>query len=243
MKKIILQCFKEFPKAGLDKPRNKYEVKANVNHYADMLKLLPKNNNIVCLELGIGIGYLALSLKRVLGYRVYGIDHPSRNFLKNQNFKSFIKKEKFILKNTDIIKNKLPFKDNFFDVITFSEVIEHLEPKKLEFVFNEIKRVLKNNGLFLISTPNIKRFVNRFKKYKITDTLNQYEGTHGHIKEYFPKELANLLAKNGLKPVKIKMSNYSYLNPYIDAFNSFVCFFLPSLSNDIVILAKNFKKT
>ncbi len=47
----------------------------------------------------------------------------------------------------------LPFKKNFFEVIFFLDVIEHLplnsEPKALE----EIHRVLQHNGRLVLTTP------------------------------------------------------------------------------------------
>lgn len=242
MKKIIEQCFKEFVRLGIDKPRNRYEIKSNVGHAANILRLLPKKQ-MRCLELGIGRGYLALIMKRVLGYKVYGVDHPSRNFLKEKGFKELVKKEGFGLKNVDITKKKLGFKDGFFDVVVFSETIEHLEPRKLGFVLGEVRRVLKRDGLFLLTTINRKRLANLFVGRKNKDSLYQYEGTHGHIKEYTLRELLQLLKENGLRPVRVKMSNFSYLNPFIDFVNNFVCFFFPRLCNDVVILAQNFKNS
>lgn len=46
----------------------------------------------------------------------------------------------------------LPFPDNSFDMITSFQVIEHLAD--YETYFSEIKRVLKLEGLLLITTPN-----------------------------------------------------------------------------------------
>jgi len=52
----------------------------------------------------------------------------------------------------------LPFKDNIFDLVTCSEVLEHIaEPKK---ALKEMYRVLKPGGRLLISTPN--RFAAEF---------------------------------------------------------------------------------
>ena len=56
----------------------------------------------------------------------------------------------------------LPFKNNSFDTIVCSEVIEHvLNPKKMIL---EFKRVLKNNGQLIITTPNWLSFYGLFKK-------------------------------------------------------------------------------
>ena len=50
---------------------------------------------------------------------------------------------------------KLPFKDNFFDVIHMSHVIEHLEPDEVYQTLIEFDRCLKNNGIIIISAPLI----------------------------------------------------------------------------------------
>jgi len=241
MKAEIEKTFRELIKYGIDNPKNNYEAMSNASHFKHMLETLPKKSGIKCLELGFGRGVLALLLKNVLGYNVYGVEHPSRAFLKEKHFKNFIKKEKFELRNTDMVKNKLDFDDDEFDVVTFSEVIEHLDPKDLELVFKEIRRVLKKDGLFMLTTINRRRLANIIEK-KSKDTYNQYEETHGHIKEYTSGELVSLLESHGLKVVKVRMSNFSYLNPVIDLVNNTICWFIPKLRNDSIVLAQNFKK-
>ena len=58
----------------------------------------------------------------------------------------------------------MPFDDNFFDTVVAGELIEHLEnPEKF---LTEAKRVLKKDGILIISTPNKKSLVNRiFRTY------------------------------------------------------------------------------
>jgi len=48
---------------------------------------------------------------------------------------------------------KLPFRDNFFDIVTIFDVVEHLPVNTEKRCFMEIKRVIKNNGILLLSTP------------------------------------------------------------------------------------------
>lgn len=47
---------------------------------------------------------------------------------------------------------ELPFEDNSFDIFTSFETIEHVENEKQQL--SEVKRVLKHNGLYILSTPN-----------------------------------------------------------------------------------------
>lgn len=77
----------------------------------------------------------------------------------------------------DVRKQKLPFNDKYFDRIFCFEMIEHFEKDYLPFVLSEVNRVLKDDGIFLLSTPN-------------------YDGIHkaaNHIHEYTEEELEIIL--------------------------------------------------
>jgi len=64
--------------------------------------------------------------------------------------------------------NKLPFENEFFDIVFSSNVIEHI-PKKYYFKYlKEFYRVLGRGGRFVVGTPNypIKRFYDILKAFK-----------------------------------------------------------------------------
>ncbi|MFR9503726.1 MAG: class I SAM-dependent methyltransferase [Rikenellaceae bacterium] len=71
----------------------------------------------------------------------------------------------------------LPFADNSFDCVISFQVIEHIKDDR-SFV-NEVRRVLRPNGVFIVSTPNI----------KMSLTRNPW-----HIREYTPEEFQKLLS-------------------------------------------------
>lgn len=54
----------------------------------------------------------------------------------------------------DLETQPLPVEDSTFDVVLCCEVIEHLELDPM-FMMSEINRVLKPNGLLILTTPNI----------------------------------------------------------------------------------------
>ena len=72
--------------------------------------------------------------------------------------------ESIPFRRVDFVKNKLPYKENSFDVVYSKSVIEHM-PEALSFV-NECRRVLKPGGLFMALTPdwnaNYKTFFDDF---------------------------------------------------------------------------------
>ena len=57
------------------------------------------------------------------------------------------------------LNEQWPFSNAEFDVIVLQEVIEHLE--NIPLVFREVKRLLKPNGIFIFSTPNMLNWVSR----------------------------------------------------------------------------------
>lgn len=104
-------------------------------------KLLPESGKI--LIAGCGSGYdMSIVKSKMDGY---GID-ISKQAIK----KSMQKYPRFNYKFGSI--TKIPFKDNLFDIIVCSEVIEHVPNRKK--AFSEMKRVLKSGGILIITTPN-----------------------------------------------------------------------------------------
>lgn len=100
-----------------------------------------------------------------------------------------------------------PFRNNSFDIIISSEVIEHIE--RVEEFIKEVYRVLKNQGVFIISTPSRFNYVSligkiiphRFKKFlrKFVYYLPQGRDENPHVREYTPGELKELFKKNGFE--------------------------------------------
>ena len=72
----------------------------------------------------------------------------------------------------------IPIGNKSVDVVTTFETIEHIDD--YESFIKEIKRVLKPDGLAIISTPN---------------DLEYGEGNHFHIHEFEHKELLTLIEK------------------------------------------------
>ena len=59
----------------------------------------------------------------------------------------------------NIEQEALPFSDEFFDIVLSNQVIEHT--KELFWIFSEIARVLKKEGLAVIGCPNLGSWHNR----------------------------------------------------------------------------------
>ena len=84
------------------------------------------------------------------------------------------------------LDNKLPYFSGFFDLVCMFEVLEHLPNDK--YVLKEISRILKKDGILIISFPL------HMAKY------NDYDRFVGHIKRYDIAEIARLFEDSGFHP-------------------------------------------
>jgi SAM-dependent methyltransferase len=80
----------------------------------------------------------------------------------------------------------IPFRDNYFDVVTMLAVLEHIEPEKLTKVLAEIRRVLKPGGLYLLTTParwteSLLRLMAKLR-FVSPDEINDHKDTYDHNK-------------------------------------------------------------
>jgi ubiquinone/menaquinone biosynthesis C-methylase UbiE len=103
--------------------------------------------NMRTLEIGFGQGELIRYLLEHKN-RVYGIDVGLAS-IEGAIQDGFI--DKACLLYMDASTERLPFIDNFFDIVFMLETIEHLS-SPIHAVF-EIKRVLKDKGKLVISFP------------------------------------------------------------------------------------------
>jgi len=92
---------------------------------------------------GQGLGYLAKEAKKVIG-----LDIDKNLLTLAQRHYQGRKNIKFILSDAQ----KLPFVDDSFDVLILHEAIYYL-PNPIDFI-NEARRVLRNQGVIVISTVN-----------------------------------------------------------------------------------------
>ena len=124
----------------------------------------------------------------------FGIDKYDYNF---DNYKiNFIK--------LDLEKNKkLPFEDNFFDVVTALALIEHLEEDVVKNLFFEVFRILKNKGFFIVTTPSkiSKPILEKLSKVKIVSN----EEIEEHKKYYEISEIYKLFELANFKNINVKL--------------------------------------
>lgn len=103
-----------------------------------------------------------------------------------------VSKEGVQILNRDIeYLSVLPFPDEHFSVITMLAVFEHIEPKRLPDLLNEIYRVLQRGGMYILTTPAAwtDRLLRTMAWIRLIDPVLVAEHkdayTHGKIRSVF----------------------------------------------------------
>jgi len=130
----------------------------------------------IVLDAACGVGY-GTNILADSATKVYGIDIDKESI-------SYAQKKYFSDNITFEVASvtKLPYEDNYFDVVVSFETIEHLSRKDQEKFLAEIKRVLKEDGRLIISTPD---------KTEYSEKIDH--NNHFHIKEFYSMEFYNFL--------------------------------------------------
>lgn len=158
-------------------------------------------NGKIILDAACGEGYGSNILVGE-AQKVYGID-ISKEAIQHAKNKYNSNKIEFI--NSSI--ENLPFDDDTFDVVVSFETIEHVNHDIQVKFLKEVSRVLKKDGIFLISTPN-KKIYSDIPNYK-----NEF-----HVKEFYKEEYVELL-KEYFKEIKL-YSQYFEITSNIENINS-----------------------
>lgn len=147
-----------------------------------MISMVPKNADI--LDVGTGDGVLAkILLEKVKTFT--GLDISEGRISRCSNT---YKRGNFIIADAEY----LPFKEESFDCMVASELIEHLiEPER--FLLSSFQ-ALRGGGTLIISTPSA-----LFLEDNLTEILKDQ-----HLHTFSPRRLKKLLEKTGFKTREMK---------------------------------------
>jgi ubiquinone/menaquinone biosynthesis C-methylase UbiE len=159
----------------------------------------PKDGEKI-LDLGCGTGYYLFLLSNLsLKLQLTGLDNDKRAL--EEAKASLSKSISYILSDS----HKLPFKNNTFDKIIASEVLEHLRDDQK--AIQEVYRILKPGGVFVISTPSINYpffwdpinwLTQRILRTHIKSGF--FSGIwYGHVRLYKKEELESKFIRAGFK--------------------------------------------
>ena len=201
-----------------------------------------------CLDIGCADGAFTSQIaKKVGAHEVYGVDvfMKALKIAFSRGVKAF---------SVDLNKEPLPFQDNFFDLITAVEVIEHLTDT--DNLLQETYRCLRRNGYFVITTPNLTSWINRILlllgytpimyevsfKYRVGKPFNNKKSFNasGHLRLYTLKALVDHLEIYGFKVISRKGAPFAFaynkgLGRVVDRAFSFMHAY--SLLDELILIA------
>lgn len=157
------------------------------NYYRELLKLIKICKPVKILDVGCGEGETIVKLKQSkIGKSLEGVDNSANALRIGRKIYPGIN-----IKTGDIYN--LPYKDNSFDVVVCTEVLEHLDnPQK---ALLELRRV--SNKYMLLSVPNEPFFIlANFLRGKYLRKLGNHPE---HINHWTNLGFKKFLGKNGLK--------------------------------------------
>ena len=120
------------------------------------------------LDFGCGDGRLLFELKSHKENKYFGYEISKRA---NMLFNAFNPEIKLINKLQDLNSYK-----NFFDLITFSEVIEHIPDDDVKLNIDAIYSILKKNGLLIVTAPheNIPTHKKHYRHYNFNSLAGNF---------------------------------------------------------------------
>jgi len=212
--------------------------------YSRILNLFPEiKKKEIGLEIGLHHGIMAFLVKRVFQVnKLYALEHPATCEQFTKKYHDKLKKNKIILEPCNLHTDRLPWPDNFFDFVIFSEVMEHLIPAAIPSVIRQINGVLKKDKWLFVTTPNIAALLKRinllFGKNPNEFDLRFHGETYGHIREYTMQEIATILQQEGFKIAK---KGYFSIDSKRNIFTYLEYIFgkvFPSFSTNLWVLAR-----
>lgn len=158
-----------------------------------LLKYLKPNQTV--LDVGCSDGSLGLRIRKVFKSKVYGIDVSPKAIetAKNNLDLAILADASFDALNLD---------DDYFDVIIFADVLEHVYDARQLLI--RMERYLKPGGYYLISVPNIANWYIRLKLLLgIFDYAEQGILDKTHIRFYTLKTIESTLKNSGFRISRI----------------------------------------
>ena len=197
------------------------------NQMKEIKRIVKKKGKIV--DIGCSIG-MFLNVASSFGFELYGFDLNKINLQKAKKLfnintlpDNFLKNQKF---------------NNFFNVATMWDVLEHLEDP-IGFLSRLILKI-KPGGLLVVQCPNMESYV--FLKFgKRWNWLTPGD----HLQFFTPYTLTKVITAAGFHPIKVKIweDGFTFSRAMISLYNKDPTFIFNRLLYKIILKAKSiFKK-
>lgn len=125
-------------------------MQPNYRYILDKLTVFASCDDATVLDYGCGVGDIVQESRRC-GFRTYGVE----KFYGGSDIRDTVEQKGLL---GDIIfeldsNGRIPFDDQFFDLVVSNQVFEHVED--LQSAFNEVARVIKPGGQLLCLFPSL----------------------------------------------------------------------------------------
>ncbi len=156
----------------------------------------------------------------------YGVDYNEHNI-------KFLPQDRFKHHDIDVLLS-LPYENNYFDLIIMNQVLEHT--KNISHIISDINRVLKKDGLFVVSVPNLAALHSRLLLL-FGEMPFAIQGMDAHIRGFTIKALKRYVEEFNFECLDFTGGG---LYPFTGTITRALGRFFPQLS---VFFTLTFKKT
>lgn len=170
-----------------------------------LVELLKSRKNVNGVDFGCGSHYFVDDMHKQYGWNVTGFDSDKYAIqIAKLNFQKSSKK--YI--HLDLLKNKLPLDDNSQDFVFCNSVIQHFGDEEVLYCFEEINRILKPEGFFLlIFKYNLKNWTEYTKETGVKVNVLDSETGEIEIEDIFMKMAISKLKPSGNNNILLKYSS------------------------------------
>jgi 2-polyprenyl-3-methyl-5-hydroxy-6-metoxy-1,4-benzoquinol methylase len=153
------------------------------------------------LDAGCGDGINLFGLNKIsqtlsLEAQIYGVDYNPLRLERASKFS-------FVEEITQSPLDDLPYADAWFDVIICNQVLEHIPQDQK--VLEELKRVTRPGGMFILGVPNEGCFLAWLRNHIIQRSILK---NTDHVNFYTERKLLNLLTESGFSTLNIKRPGF-----------------------------------
>ena len=192
--------------------------------------------------LDIGCGFFPYFLTKTDFSEKYGLDKGIDRELRED----LRKRHDLALIDVDLeCSGRIPFAADFFDVVTMLAVLEHIEPTRVLRIVQEVERVLKPGGVFILTTPA--KWTKGLLRYLARINMVSQVEIDEHKAAYSRKQVRAVLEQGGFSSSSIKSGYFElFMNIWARARKEHNRFELeeltPSESKDHIRRKNLFKK-
>jgi 2-polyprenyl-3-methyl-5-hydroxy-6-metoxy-1,4-benzoquinol methylase len=119
-------------------------------------------------------------------------------------------------------KDQWPLQDNSVDIVTHLDLIEHVHPPQ-QFMFKEIRRILRPGGILIITTPNLASLRKRIGILRGQHPVGQLKEFFEsnpfveHIREFTVNEVSQIVKWASFEVISAYCINHIYYTRYAEA--------------------------